>query len=144
MLFVLRFIAGLTTLCILHATPLVAQEAAALPAFVDQRTEAGVDFKHHANPTSDKYLVETMGGGVALLDYDHDGRLDIFFVNSGSFAKSDVGVAVDRAEPAIGIGCIETKEPADSRTLPSLPICRHGRQASTEWASLRATTITTA
>ena len=27
-----------------------------------------------------KYLIETMGGGVALLDYDGDGRLDIFLV----------------------------------------------------------------
>ena len=32
-------------------------------------------------PPSNKYLPETMGGGVALLDYDNDGRLDIFFVN---------------------------------------------------------------
>ena len=31
--------------------------------------------------TSNKYLVETMGGGVALLDYDNDGRLDVFFTN---------------------------------------------------------------
>ncbi|MEP6536450.1 MAG: CRTAC1 family protein [Bryobacteraceae bacterium] len=44
---------------------------------------AGLDFLHRNSPTSQKYLLETMGGGVALLDYNNDGLLDIFFVNSG-------------------------------------------------------------
>ena len=38
-------------------------------------------FSQANSATSRKYLPETMGGGVALLDYDNDGRLDIFFVN---------------------------------------------------------------
>src|SRR2546429_9395819 len=42
---------------------------------------ARVNFKHEDSATSNKYLLETMGGGVALLDYDNDGRLDIFFTN---------------------------------------------------------------
>jgi hypothetical protein len=44
---------------------------------------AGLDFIHRNSPTSQKYVVEAMGGGVALLDYNNDGLLDIFFVNSG-------------------------------------------------------------
>ncbi len=44
---------------------------------------AGIDFAHRNSPTAQKYLIETMGGGVALLDYNNDGRLDIFLVNSG-------------------------------------------------------------
>jgi hypothetical protein len=44
---------------------------------------AGVSFVHRNSPTTQKYLIETMGGGVALLDYNNDGLLDIFFVNSG-------------------------------------------------------------
>ncbi|HTT17735.1 MAG TPA: CRTAC1 family protein [Candidatus Sulfotelmatobacter sp.] len=40
-----------------------------------------IDFTQENSPTSNKYLIETMGGGVALLDYDNDGRLDIFFTN---------------------------------------------------------------
>jgi hypothetical protein len=44
---------------------------------------AGLDFVHRNSPTSQKYLIETMGGGVALLDYNNDGLLDVFFVNSG-------------------------------------------------------------
>jgi hypothetical protein len=43
----------------------------------------GIDFVHRNSPTSQKYLLETMCGGVALLDYDNDGLLDIFFVNGG-------------------------------------------------------------
>jgi hypothetical protein len=41
----------------------------------------GVRFKHAAPHTSKKYLLETMGSGVALFDYDNDGRLDLFLVN---------------------------------------------------------------
>src|SRR6202162_561127 len=43
----------------------------------------GVDFVLHNSPTSRKYLIETMPGGVALLDYNNDGLLDVFFVNGG-------------------------------------------------------------
>ncbi len=38
------------------------------------------------SPTPEKYLIETMGGGVALFDYNNDGILDVFFVNGGSLA----------------------------------------------------------
>src|SRR4051812_3899576 len=43
--------------------------------------QSDIPFTHANSATSRKYLSETMGGGVALLDYDNDGRLDIFFVN---------------------------------------------------------------
>ena len=49
--------------------------------FVDVTTDLGINFVHQASPTKQKYLVETMGAGVALFDCDGDGRLDIFFVN---------------------------------------------------------------
>ncbi|MDT5156338.1 MAG: enediyne biosynthesis protein [Acidobacteriota bacterium] len=49
--------------------------------FTDITAQSGITFRHAASPTSQKYLPETMGGGVALLDYDGDGRLDIFFTN---------------------------------------------------------------
>ncbi len=52
------------------------------------RYPKGLDFKHENSPTSQKYLIETMGGGVALLDYNNDGLLDIFLVNSGQLADS--------------------------------------------------------
>ena len=49
--------------------------------FVDITEKLGIHFRQQASPTSKKYLLETMGSGVALFDYDNDGRLDIFFAN---------------------------------------------------------------
>src|SRR5258708_634444 len=42
---------------------------------------AGITFKHVFSPEK-KYIVESMSGGVALFDYDNDGYLDIYLVNS--------------------------------------------------------------
>jgi enediyne biosynthesis protein E4 len=49
--------------------------------FVDVTTVSGVHFEGQAYHTAKKYLMETMGSGVALVDYDNDGRLDIFLAN---------------------------------------------------------------
>jgi len=49
--------------------------------FVDVTRASGVKFEYLASHTSKKYLLETMGAGVALFDYDNDGRLDLFLVN---------------------------------------------------------------
>jgi len=43
----------------------------------------GLEYTLQNSPTSLKYLIETMPGGVALLDYNNDGLLDIFLVNGG-------------------------------------------------------------
>jgi hypothetical protein len=49
--------------------------------FVDITTQSGITFKHISSPEK-AYIVESMSGGVALFDYDNDGQLDIYFVNS--------------------------------------------------------------
>jgi hypothetical protein len=53
-------------------------------SFSDITARAGIRFQHVASHTSKKYLLETMGSGVALFDYDNDGRLDVFLVNGAS------------------------------------------------------------
>lgn len=54
--------------------------------FVDVTQASGIHFGGVASHTSKKYLIETMGSGVALFDYDNDGRLDLFLVNGTPLA----------------------------------------------------------
>ncbi|MEK7830999.1 MAG: VCBS repeat-containing protein, partial [Acidobacteriota bacterium] len=49
--------------------------------FTDITQSSGVTFKHVFSADK-KYILESMSGGVALIDYDNDGWLDIYFVNS--------------------------------------------------------------
>jgi len=49
--------------------------------FTDATATLGLHFQYFASHTAKHYLPETMGAGVALFDYDNDGRLDIFLVN---------------------------------------------------------------
>ena len=53
-------------------------------SFEDITEGSGIDFQTVQSPTIQKYLIETMVGGLALLDYDNDGRLDIYLVNGAS------------------------------------------------------------
>ncbi len=65
---------------------LVCAGFAAAPMF-EVKLPRGLDFTLQNSPTPQKYLIETMPGGVALLDYNNDGLLDIFFVNGGRIAS---------------------------------------------------------
>jgi len=57
--------------------------------FVDVTEKVGVRFLHQAPHTSRKYLIETMGSGVALFDCDNDGRLDLFLVNGAPYTDPE-------------------------------------------------------
>lgn len=79
----------------LNTIALSAQTAGPLPvvpivvgtgSFVDVTTASHVNFRAVASHTSVKYLLETMGSGVAMFDYDNDGLLDLFFVNGAPLA----------------------------------------------------------
>lgn len=49
--------------------------------FTDVTEASGVRFHNENSATPEKYLIETMTGGVAMIDYDNDGWPDLFFVN---------------------------------------------------------------
>ena len=51
--------------------------------FQDVTSKSGIHFRHERAASDQKLYLETMGAGVGWLDYDQDGFLDIFFVNSG-------------------------------------------------------------
>ncbi len=52
--------------------------------FTDQTQQAGIHFKHTNGASEEKYLPETMGSGGLFFDYNNDGHLDIYLVNSGT------------------------------------------------------------
>ena len=52
--------------------------------FANISAQSGINFRHAASKTSFKYLLETMGGGVAIFDYNNDGRMDLFFTNGAA------------------------------------------------------------
>ncbi len=77
--------------------------ALALPAgaadlrFREVAAELGVRFEHRHYGTGEKYMPENMGAGVAVLDYNGDDRLDLFFVQGAPIAPgADVTVESDR------------------------------------------------
>ena len=73
-----------------HASTPRASPSSTPGKFVDITARSGINFRYQASHTSKKYLPETMGAGVALFDYDNDGRLDIFLVNGAPLADPTV------------------------------------------------------
>ncbi len=63
--------------------------SAKLPVFVDVTKKAGINFKHASGKAQRYFIVETLGSGVATFDYDDDGWIDIYFVNSGQVLHRD-------------------------------------------------------
>jgi hypothetical protein len=83
---------GLATLgaflCVLAScrrpSPVAPGEPRAEPAWFEDVTAAsGLDFRHEAGPVGRYSLPQVMGSGVALLDFDNDGRLDVYLVHNG-------------------------------------------------------------
>ena len=68
--------------------------------FVEIQEAAGLRFQFRNSPTPNKYLIETMGGGVAILDYDGDGWPDVFFVNGAALRNPQPNEAPpDKSHP---------------------------------------------
>ncbi|MCY3775282.1 MAG: VCBS repeat-containing protein, partial [Candidatus Aminicenantes bacterium] len=96
------------------------------PSFRDVSGEAGLSFIHSSGASPEKYLVETMGSGGGFLDYDGDGWMDVYLVNSGATPSSpsappgtnrlfrnngdgsfsDVTEQAGVGDPSYGMGCV--------------------------------------
>jgi hypothetical protein len=75
----------LALLCCVAAAAVAADDI-----FTDITASAGIQWKHTSGESKDRFLIEAMGGGVAFLDFDHDGLLDIFLVTGGTTPHSNV------------------------------------------------------
>ena len=104
--------------------------------FSDITREAGIEFVQFNGANGEKLLPETMGGGVAFLDYDNDGDQDLFFVtahhwhdedaaesptsvlyaNDGTGKFSDVSAAAGLAVTLYGMGVAVADYDADGWT----------------------------
>src|SRR5580700_6767939 len=74
-------------LCSLYSqSPATAQK----PTPASGRSSTGIHFEHLSSPEQ-RYIVESMSGGVALIDYDRDGWPDIYFTNAQSVEMARAG-----------------------------------------------------
>jgi tetratricopeptide (TPR) repeat protein len=65
-----------------HPSPPAPPRPGAGPRFEDVARRAGIIYRYDCGATGNLFVGDTMGGGVALLDFDDDGWLDIYFINS--------------------------------------------------------------
>ncbi len=80
-----RFLQGAVPAALsLRGLPALAARSLAPPAFEQiLPARSGITWVHTAAKSAEKHLPETSGAGCAFLDYDNDGWMDIYFVNSG-------------------------------------------------------------
>ena len=57
------------------------------PHFTDITSRSKIDYTTNNDFTGRKYFQQPMCGGVAILDYDHDGLMDIFFTNGAKLPE---------------------------------------------------------
>lgn len=81
---------------ILTLFALAAASAGCPVALTDVASKAGIVFVHDRGATGQYRLPETMGAGLAWLDYDEDGWMDLYVVQSGPFPPSGSAKARDR------------------------------------------------
>ncbi len=90
-----RTLATLCAAALLFCCPAWSQQT--LPQLVDITGSTKIHFNHLSSPAK-KYIVESMSGGVALIDYDRDGWPDIYFTNAPSV---DMTLAGQKARSAL-------------------------------------------
>ena len=75
---------------LLSAATLQAQSKPKAPQLIDITASTGITFEHLSS-SDQRYIVESMSAGVALIDYDGDGYPDLYFTNAPSVAMALAG-----------------------------------------------------
>lgn len=73
-----------------------ARDGAPRPWFVEEAAARGIDFLHVSGHRERFYIPEIVGGGAAMIDFDQDGWLDIYLVQSGSLYDADAPLPSNR------------------------------------------------
>jgi enediyne biosynthesis protein E4 len=60
--------------------------------FTDVTSASGIDFQYYGVPSSEMYMTEQNGGGIALADFNNDDQLDVFLSNGSHFKKPASGL----------------------------------------------------
>src|SRR5215510_14934818 len=80
-------LSALFVIGLLACSPRALPQVASTPStatFADVTQKSGITWSHNNAQSDARHLPETVGAGCAFIDYDNDGWMDIFFVNSGS------------------------------------------------------------
>lgn len=140
----MRLSVGGVALMLLGASVALPQ-LAAQTQFVDVRERATIDYRNVSGEPEKRYIVSSLGNGVALFDYDQDGDLDIYLVNGaavqgtrvvasssnrlyrneGAWRFTDVSEAAGVAHSGWGLGCAVGD--VDNDGLPDLYITQIGK-----------------
>jgi hypothetical protein len=91
------FVLILAALCALGVTAAPSLAPSEKDIFTDITQDSGITWRHFSGESPDRFLIETMGGGVGFIDLDGDGLLDIFFVNGGETPKGTSALPVRNA-----------------------------------------------
>ena len=81
---------ALPAICVIYVLAIQSvrpEGTARRPGFIDVAPRSKIAYKSNNDLTGRKYFIQPMCGGVAIFDYDNDGRMDIFFTNGAKFPE---------------------------------------------------------
>ena len=105
-----------------QGTPLPEEGPSERFPFDDVTTSVGLDFHHYPGATGHYYFVEPVGSGVALLDFDSDGDMDVYLVQAGTVPGAAEGVPII-ALPEGSARAMAWVSPSETSTTTVTRIC---------------------